>query len=478
MNWWPSSDGAAPLYATRRNPDLDTDGPQVGVVARALGTPLIPWQQYVVDVGNERRPDGSYEYEIVIVSVPRQTGKTTILRANGTHRCLVCGRDVFYTAQTGKDARERWLDLVKILRVQPAFKDRVKVGLRGGSEQIQFPGGAAFRVFAPTVESLHGYTPPTVKIDEAFALTGMAGDLLMGAIGPAQITIRDRQIWIVSTAGTAESTFLHDWIDRGMEGTPRVACFVWAAGPAHDPFNVDHIREFHPGVGFELNGKVLTAEDVFAQADRNSRAEYERAFANRRTITMSHLIPAETWRPLKGEGDHMPPNKRTAVLGFDVSADRQSAAIVAAWMDHGAPRVRVILAQPGYSWVASEISKLRREWHLPWSRVVAAGNGPVLDVIERLPGIRVLSEREYATACSAWLASIEDATLRHDGTDALAESVAGLVTRPAVSDGVAFSRRHSVGDSSPAVAGTCATFVAATTRTGKPRSRHQTGEAA
>lgn len=173
---------------------------------------------------------------MVVVSVPRQTGKTTLLRAVGAHSCLVCGRDVFYTAQTGKDARERWLDLVKILRVNDALADRVKIGLRGGSEQVVFTDtGAAFRVFAPTPESLHGYTPPKVMIDEAFAQTGMSGELLMGAIGPAQITIRDRQIWIVSTAGTAESTFLHDWIDRGVEGTPRVAAFVWGARDDQNP---------------------------------------------------------------------------------------------------------------------------------------------------------------------------------------------------------------------------------------------------
>lgn len=467
---------AKPLHATPRS-SLPSEGAQVGVIARTLGTPLTPMQQLVADVAGERRADGSYQHQVVVLSVPRQTGKTTLLRAVGTHRALVNGRDVFYTAQTGKDARERWLDLVKILRINPALKDRVKVGLRGGSEQVGFPSGGTFRVFAPTVESLHGYTPPTVMIDEAFSLTGMAGELLMGAIGPAQLTIPDKQLWIVSTAGTAESTFLHDWIDRGMEGTPRVACFVWGARDDQDPFNVQDIAAFHPGVGQSFNGKVLTAEDVLAEADRNSRAEYERAFANRRTVTMSNLVPVEVWRDL-GRAT-VPANKRAAVLAYDVAVDRQSASITAGWIQDGQPHVRVVLAQPGTTWLAAEVDRLRREWRIPWGRVVAAGNGPVLDISKRLPGTHVLTEREYASACSTFLTAIEDSTLRHDGSDALTASVAGLVTRPAVSDGVAFSRRHSVGDSSPAVAAACATYVAINApRAGKPRTRHQSGAAA
>jgi Phage terminase-like protein, large subunit len=399
----------------------------------------------------------------VIVSVPRQTGKTTLIRAVGTHRCLVCGRDVFYTAQTAKDAKERWTDLVKVLRVNDALRDRVKVSLRGGSEQVAFQGGGAFRVFAPTPESLHGYTPPTVCIDEAFALSGAKGELLMGAIGPAQITVTDKQIWIVSTAGTAESTFLHEWIDRAVEGMPRVAVFVWGATDEQDPFNPEHIAAFHPGVGFPLNGKVLTAHDVLEQADRNSRAEYERAYANRRTVTLSHLIPAERWRALEAE-TLTPPDLRRVVVSYDVAPDRQSAAILATWIDdQGHPVTKIAQAGPGISWLAPAVAALDRDWRP--AATAAVDNGPVLEVTEQLRAlgvdVEVLKEREFATASGAFLSRIDHGSIHHDGSDLLELSVTGLVTRSAVSDGVAFSRRHSIGDSSPAVAAVVGAWVAA-----------------
>lgn len=455
--------GAPPLHATARDPSRFSEGEQIAVVARTLGTPLLPWQKYVADVATERRPDGSYEYEIVVVSVPRQTGKTTLIRAMGVHRAL-SGRDVFYTAQTGKDARARWFDLVKLLRVNAAFRDRIKVALRGGSEHVAFWGGSVFQCFAPTPESLHGYTPPTVVIDEAFAQTGGSGELLMGAIDPAQFTIVDKQIWIVSTMGTAESTFLHDWIDKGIEGTPRVACFVWGARDDQNPYDLDDIAAFHPGVGFQLGGKVIAPEDVLKAVEKNTRAEYERAYGNRRTVTASHLVPADSWNALTIDGLQPPATTSDLVLTFDVSAGRDQSTINATWLDGDRPRVKVVQAGPGTGWLAAAVDQLRRDWT---PRATAAvGNGPVLDVIDqvnRLAGfdaVTVLTEREYATACSAFLTAIEEATLGHDGDELLTASVVGLVTRAAVADGVAFSRRNSVGNSAPAVAAAAGCWIA------------------
>lgn len=464
-SWWPKSDGAPPLFATRRNPLLRSDGPQVEVIARTLGTPFIPWQSYVADVAGERRADGSYEYQIVIVGVPRQTGKTTLIRAVGTHRCLVCGRDVFYTAQTGKDARARWMDLVKLLRLNDALKDRVKIALRGGSEHVEFPGGNVFQVFAPTPESLHGYTPPTVFIDEAFAQSAEAGDLLMGAIGPAQFTIVDKQIWIVSTMGTAESTFLHDWIDRAVEGMPRVAVFLWGADDDQDPYTEEGVRSFHPGIGFELNGKVLEPTDVLEQIDRNTRAEYERAYANRRTITAGHTIPADVWRALADDDLELPPGGiADCVVTYDVGPDRRGASILASWLDDDdVPCTKVLAAAPGVAWLADAVETIDDE-HRP-TAIAAADHGPVLEVTAQLVArgidVDLVKEREYATASGALLTLIETGDLRHDGTAPLEHSMTGLVMRPgAGGDGVAISRRHSVGDASAGVAAAIGLWLA------------------
>lgn len=428
----------------------------------------MPWQQHVADVATEHRltDEGTreYHYKTVVVSVPRQTGKTTLIGAIGVYRAMVLGSDVFYTAQTGKDARARWMDLVKSLRKAPAFKQRlkdgrVKVALRGGSEHVEFGNGHVFQAFAPTEDSLHGYTPPTVFLDEAFAHDEMRGDMLMGAVSPAQQTIRAKQLWLVSTMGHSGSTFFHGWVQKAKQAAPNVAGFFWGAADHHNPYDVDDIAKYHPGVGMFLNDGVLTAADVLAEADRNSRAEYERAFANRRTLTLSHLIPAEVWRPLGPHGDEpplvLPESFDEVTISYDVAYDRLASAIHATWVgEQGRPTTALVAAAPGIAWLADAVEQIDRD-HQPRD-VVATDHGPALEVTAELRyrGVDVdeLGEREYATACGHFMTLVDTAGLRHDGSDYLATSVSGLVPRSGVVDGMSFSRKNSVGDSSAGIA--------------------------
>ena len=294
----------------------------------------------------------------------------------------------------------------------------------------------------------------------------------MGAIGPAQITIRDKQIIIVSTMGTAESVFLHDWIERAIGGMPRVAILHWGAGEGVDPYTAEGVASYHPGIGFPLNGKILEPVDVLEQIDRNTRAEYERAYANRRTVTLSNLIPPETWRPLAprdpATGEPLPLDRpadtRDITLAYDVALDRRAATITAHWVTRdGVPAVQVVRAGPGDGWLVDAVDDLADRWRP--RELVAVGHGPVLPTTATLRvlghDITELGEREYAAACGAFLTRLDDGQLLHDGSLGMEESVTGLVTRPGAVDGIAFSRRHSVGDSSAGIAATAGLWATA-----------------
>src|SRR5215471_10973954 len=75
MSCWPSWRGPAPVLATARTDRL-TYGGAVAALAQALGKPMMPWQSYVADVALEVDEDGRFAYQLVIVTVPRQSGKT------------------------------------------------------------------------------------------------------------------------------------------------------------------------------------------------------------------------------------------------------------------------------------------------------------------------------------------------------------------------------------------------------------------
>jgi hypothetical protein len=423
----------------------------VALLAEALGTPLMPWQRYTADVACELLPDGRYAYPIVVVSVPRQSGKTTLMRAVGTDRGMAApNTGVFYTAQTGKDARERWHDLVRAVKDSP-LAPLATVRSAAGSERVVWPNGSMFRCFSPVATSLHGYTPPLVMLDEAFAHDQQTGDDLMGAIGPAQITIPRRQLWIVSTKGTARSVFLNQWLETARAGTPGVAILEWAAGPDVDVYDPRTWPEFHPALGF-----TITADAIQAEADRLPRSEFERAYGNRSTRTASHHIGADSWDRLADPGMRPPElDPSGVVFTFDTMHDRSRSALVASWRDGGQLLARVAKAGPGMAWVPEAIRELHGQG---WRTFACAEDGPAreaADAIDRLslPGLQLerIGGRDYADSWGFLLQHIAEGTMRHDGSDALAIAASNVATRPMM-DTAAPSRRASAGDVTPLVA--------------------------
>ena len=78
-----------PRFGTPRSPERQTLGPAVGILAAMLGKPLMEWQQYVADVLLEIDPEtGELAYNEWLLTVPRQSGKTTFLLAKNSHRCM------------------------------------------------------------------------------------------------------------------------------------------------------------------------------------------------------------------------------------------------------------------------------------------------------------------------------------------------------------------------------------------------------
>jgi hypothetical protein len=130
---------ATPKYATRRDPSAPTDGARIARIAQAIGKPFMPWQRLVVDVATEREDSGAYRYEIVMVTVPRQSGKTTLVGPVQLDRVIMNSSiKAFYTAQTGKDARSRFNDLVKLVQASP-LRCRRRLPLLGRRRGDQLP---------------------------------------------------------------------------------------------------------------------------------------------------------------------------------------------------------------------------------------------------------------------------------------------------------------------------------------------------
>lgn len=434
----------------------------------------MPWQRQVADVALEVTDDGSWAYRTVIVTVQRQAGKTTLLGPVNLHRCLTVrdGR-CWLTAQRRQDARDTWRDVATRVSRSP-LASLIDVRLSNGSESLTFPTGATFRVFAPAEDALHGKANHLVGVDEAWAFDTAQGTALEAAILPT-FTTTGGQLWLVSTAGTAESTWLRSFVDRGRAAVDSgrretVAYFEWSlddaaallvsagldsdATPAARSAAFDALLAAHPAAQTTL--RVDALEQAAATM---TPGEFLRAYGNRWTATADRVIADHLWAAVRVDAGWTPPEAGSLALAFDVSVDRADGAVAAAWRPDptGPLRVDVIDARPGTGWVAARVRELVTRWRVPAVGYDAAG--PALDVADQLGRAGVplapTTGRQYAAACAAFLAGVTDRRLEHPGRPSLDDAVAAASTRP-LGDAWAWSRRGSAGSIAPLVAATVA----------------------
>lgn len=439
-----------PSYATAPTPGARHQLPGVARTARLLGVPLMPWQRQVARVATELRPDGRWRYRTIVVTVPRQSGKTTLVQALQVHRAITRPERLaaYYTAQTGKDASAKWAELVERIDSTPLAGLLPKPRLSAGSQALLFPNGSSLHPFAPRPTSLHGKTTPLVIIDEAFAHDAEAGALLEGAVKPAQLTLPDKQLWIISTAGSAESTWLRSWTDQGRAslGDPEanLAYFEWSLADGLNPYDPASWWTFHPALGL-----TITEESLADDAKGTPPGEWERGYCNRWVEAETPIMDLARFDSLAAEPEWLPRPAEDATLAITYAAanDRSESAVMLSWMAQDQAITTALRVGQGMSWVPEAVNLALTRW--PDAVVGAHDEGPTRQLTDwvRRDGIAqpvVVSGHDWPTACSTWLWRANTDQLAHDGSPSLRASVQAAATRPSGA-GWVFSEQHSPG---------------------------------
>lgn len=434
---------ATPRFHTPRNPARRSLGPKLGKLAAALGMPLMPWQQMAADVALEIDPaTGRFAYKRVVITVPRQAGKTTMTLMLGLHRLLTTENGkIWYTAQTGQAARERFIgDLVP-----PATKllgHAVTVKRGAGDTRMSFPAiGSQMRPHPPNDEYLHGEQSDLNLVDEPWAYTEIQGDALVQAFLPTQNTRPNAQTVYLSTMGTADSKWWHDIVDDARAGVPGTCVCDWGLPEAADPSDVDAVIAAHPAVGHTIDGDVI--REAHAQM---KPAEFARAYANIRTATRSAVFTAETLKRVISRDATMTAGSSVA-LGAAVSWDRSRSVIAAAGhAADGTPVVEIIDARPGSGWVPARLRDLR-DTHTPLAVMVDArspastvATDPTVEDVITVP-----DSRAVAGGTGSFLDRISAGTIRLSWDAELAAAFDVLTLRVVGDLGQMIDRKHSAG---------------------------------
>ncbi|GIG64264.1 phage terminase large subunit family protein [Phytomonospora endophytica] len=458
---------APPRYATPRDLSRLTFGGKVAKVSASIGAPFMPWQRQVCDTALEITPTGQWAYRVVVVTVPRQAGKSTLLGALSAHRCLTGRRRrVWMTAQTRADARDLWLEHVDAIESSP-LATLTTSRMSNGSEQLRYEALAStLRPFSPGPEALHGKTTDLVSVDEAWAFDAVRGAELAQAIIPTQTT-RDAQLWIVSTAGTATSAWLREFVDKGraLTADPRpadartstVAYFEWSL-PDGAPVDVETVYAHHPARGY-----TLRPEAIASAAELLPAGEFGRAYGNRWSAVLELAIPAELWEAAR---EHEPPQPEPGgvVLTWDGPVDGSSATVAIGWRDAGGRLVAEVAdRREGTAWVVPRLVELAGRWRPRWA--VADSRSPIAHVTDEARRHDALAEilhetstTEYTRACAGLIAGMRAGTVRLSA-DPVLDAAATAAARRSVGDGWAWGRRGSAGDVAPLVAVTLAVWA-------------------
>ncbi len=409
----------------------------------------MPWQRLVADVGGELDPTTGYPaYREVIVTVPRQSGKTTLVLGWELQRALGWAgpQRIVYSAQSGNDARKKLIeDQVPILDPR-----RKKLGIRRilrgmGNEAIEFVNGSRIILLASTADSGHGKTIDLGVKDELFADSDDRRDQSMV---PAMATRAAAQILTASTMGTDESVALNRAVDRGrlaVNANDRagVAYFEWSADPDEDLDDPATWWRCMPALGTTIS------EAVIVHARRTlTDGEFRRAFLNQQTKADERVIPAWAWSAVCG--DDVSPQGQL-VFSLDVNPERSAAAIVAS--DGGA--AELIDYRPSIGWIVGRAQELNERHGV--ARWVIDGGGPAGSLIGELEraGLTVhpVSARGMVDACAQFYDGVMEAKLQVRRHPKLDEAVAGAAKRR-VGDAWAWTRRNTFVDVCPLVAAT------------------------
>lgn len=489
-------EGAEPRYATPRNYDRRTLGGEVADVMAQLGTPPMPWQRYVLDVAYELDEEATERASSVAgflhprlwyreprVTVPRQAGKTQKALGRHVHRQQYSRQHGWhqrplsiYMAQTATDARdkmvEEWFPILEDSpydELPPApDEEREDDGLvhvrqylrANGREAIKWDQGGRITTKPPSRKGGHGVSATQlVDLDESFAHQDASAEQ---GVRPSMVTAVSPQIWIVSTAGDATSTYLWGKVDDGRARCEtgdfgRVCYFEWSADKERDDLSDSATRaRIHPAVGFTIDAATLDAEYDSMDAD-----EYARAYGNVWTTTVARIISAASWAGILRPASKIEGRKWLAVDSSPGAGTGRTASIVVGGRNEDRiSHVEVIHNAPGLSWLASTVGNLTTR-HPEIEEVIVDRTGPIASVLpditrEASCHIHEVTEREMAAACQRFHEDVvEGVNICHIGQAVLDAAVDGAAKRQ-LADSWAWARRTSVADISPLVGATLA----------------------
>ena len=363
---------------------------------RRQGKRPMPHQRLIWDVAYELDPDtGLFAYDQVVVIGPRQgTGKTELLFAPMTHRCVAFddelarwsreqfGHDVpvpgpqrvVYTAQRADDARLKWRDVHHARLQKTPYRRDYTPRLQQNLETFFWRNGSTWSPASTTGKT--GGTGDTIDwwaIDEAWSRPDFRTEL---GLSPATLTRWWQQGWVTSMipgrarAAVGTWPYLKHKLELGIaqvEAGVRhgTAFFLFAAPDGSDPADPRTWYAAMPGLGTTVPEQAVRSQ--FNKLDLVDFCAEFLSWVPTEAAPRWTLIRQETWRALQDRQSRIEGTRAFAPV---IAEDRSSACICVAgrradgqWhVEVVEPGHRIAVGAAGIAWVLPRLVELVKEW--------------------------------------------------------------------------------------------------------------------
>lgn len=432
---------------------VSTGWPAVRDRCAEFGVVFDPWQDGAGRVILAKRADGAYACSIggVVMSIPRQVGKTFLIGAVVFALCLLTpGTTVLWTAHRLRTANETFGKMQAFARRKQVKPHVAKVVLGSGDEEIVFHNGSRILFGARERGFGRGFDNVDVEVfDEAQILTENAIDDMV----PATNTAANPLLLFVGTPpkpSDQSSVFTAKRMVALNGGDEDGAYIEFSADRDCDPEDRAQWVKANPSY------PVRTPDAAMLRMKKNLSAEsfVREGLGVWDAPAISRLFAPGVWERVCHSGVAQP--KHGLVLAFDVNAEQTSSSIAVA----SAGGVGGLVdRRPGVGWAVDEVIRVAKDRGAKVALSSAGPAGAHVAELERA-GVEVVpvGPADYRSACGWFRTQVDEDRLTIERHDALDAAVRAASVR-ASGDGFVWDRR--TGDITALVALTLATYVAA-----------------
>lgn len=438
-----------------------TAWPKVQRTCARLGWGFDGWQEGAGRLILSKRADGSYAADTVVISIPRQVGKTYLIACIIFALCLLePGLKVIWTAHRKSTSAETFRQFDGMSQ-RPKVKPHIRQVLRGkGDESIWFNNGSSIEFGARESGFGRGRTDVDVLVfDEGQILP----ESTLEDMGATQNVAKNPLTFVMGTPprpkdeGEFFTLLRQEALDGDSEGTLYIET---SADRGADPMDREQWRKANPSF------PRRTTERAMLRLRKKLRNEESWA---REALgiwdDLSHLPPFPGWGSPDlvrvGPDDDVPPTS----LALDMNHERVPA-LAAAWRDDDTVHLELVpITGADDAALVEQIATMAGR-RIP---VVIDGMSPAASLIPMLKarGVKVISgtSGDMGKACGGAAGAIKAKQVTHAGQPELNKAMVGSKKRAIGTAGAwGLDRRDPDMNIAPAVAAVLAHYGAVTTK--------------